>query len=225
MRSWWHLGILLAALGCSSEEAKDGPDGSEGCDCYGNDSCNTGLLCRTGRCEFGGGGTSSAGSGSGGTSGQSGASGASSGGSGGSIQGRGYIRYTVDGTMVEVEPYLVIFGGDILDIISHELLTDSPSLRVIIGWGLPPSPGTYACADEPLQPDSTSMDYGTINVAVWHGHIKEGSCDVVLATVTPTNPISGEATGTFSGALYHSGDEPPKTVSNGSFHVRYEPPQ
>jgi hypothetical protein len=220
MRIWWHLGILLAALGCSSEKAsKDCPEGSRGCDCYGNDTCNAGLECSMGRCEVGGGGTSSAGSGSGG----SGASGASSGGSGGSIQGRGYIRYTIDGTAVDVEPFMVGWHAPLLDIISHELLGGAPSLRMLIGMGMTPSPGTYACADDPLEPDSTTIDYGTINVAVWHGNVKEGSCDIVVATVTPSDPISGEATGTFSGMLYHRGEEPPKSVTNGSFHVRYAP--
>jgi hypothetical protein len=161
-----------------------------------------------------GGGTSSGGSVTGGQSG----SGAGSGGSGGSY----YIRYTMDGTTVEVDPYMVTAQNDILDIISHELLGATPSFRLIIGWGRGGNRGTFACAREPLEPGSTTMEYGyQVGGSGWLSYVKEGTCEVVVATETLLGRF-GEATGTFSGMLYHRDDEPPKAVTNGSFDVRYE---
>jgi hypothetical protein len=85
-------GIVVASCGSKSTGGKMCSTGSEGCACYGNGSCNTGLTCASNLCvnlNGGAGGATGAGGSSAGNGGMSGGNGGMSGGNGGMSGGNG----------------------------------------------------------------------------------------------------------------------------------------
>lgn len=85
------LGLLACNASSSGGDSSACDEGSEGCDCYPNDTCDAGLRCtEDGKCEDQSSGiSSSGGAGSGGSSASGGASGSSGGGGGGDASSGG----------------------------------------------------------------------------------------------------------------------------------------
>jgi hypothetical protein len=126
------------------------------------------------------------------------------------------MRYSINGVAYDVDPYSVLeVPMTELQITSHA--SPNPYLVLNVQWGLAHA-GSFACA---TTSGGTKMAFWEATPAIWYSYTTGGSCSITVTSVTQMSSVSKEANGTFFGTLVSTTGDPPKTVSNGSFRVRF----